>query len=294
MTNIFNLRPGDRGRQLTDLSAQFSLPNLSGDIAATLAGRGPIERRVADPTGNAHYLVRLGPYRNGNRKTVGVVVTFVDVTTLTQAEQHQRILLAEVQHRTRNLLAVVQSIATQTVGRGASIEDFSTRLAALGRVQNLVSESSDDAIGLGEVVRLELDAHGGGLDGNVNVDGPPVALSAEQVQALALAIHELATNAIKYGALREKNGRLDVAWTVEPDAQGKTLLRLTWRESGVAMPADTSRHGYGRRLIERSLAFTLRATTELSFGPDGVLCRIEVPLSGENAAANAEPDRKTA
>jgi two-component system, chemotaxis family, CheB/CheR fusion protein len=185
MTKIFNILPGDRGRPLTDLSAQFSLPNLSEDIAATLAGRGPIERRVAHTNSNAHYLVRLGPYRNGDKKTVGVVVTFVDVTKLTEAEQHQRILLAEVQHRTRNLLAVVQSIATQTVGRGGSVDDFSIRLAALGRVQNLISQSTDDEIGLREVVHLELDAHGGGLDDNVHVNGPPVALSVEQVQALS-------------------------------------------------------------------------------------------------------------
>jgi two-component system, chemotaxis family, CheB/CheR fusion protein len=156
-------------------------------------------------------------------------------------------------------------------------------------VQNLISESTDDEIDLGEVVHLELGAQGGPLDDNVSVNGPPVALRVEQVQVLALVLQELATNATKYGALKEGNGRLDVAWIVEPDAQGDPLLRLTWRESGVAMPADTSRQGYGRRLIERSLAFTLRATTELSFGPDGVVCRIEVPLPEENSAANGEP-----
>jgi two-component system, chemotaxis family, CheB/CheR fusion protein len=106
VTKVFNILPGDRGRPLTDLSAQFRLPNLSEDIAATLAGRGPIERRLTHTNSNAHYLVRLGPYRNDDEKTIGVVVTFVDVTAITRAEEHQRVLLAEVQHRTRNLLAV--------------------------------------------------------------------------------------------------------------------------------------------------------------------------------------------
>ena len=196
-----------------------------------------------------------------DQKIDGIVITFLDITDMTQAEEHHRVLLSELQHRTRNLLAVVQSIATQTVGRGGSVEDFSIRLASLGRVQNLISQSANDEIDLAEVVRLELEAHGG-LDDNVTVNGTPVALDANQVQALALALHELATNAVKYGALKKGNGKLDVAWVVEPGTQGKPLLRLTWRESGVVMPADTSRQGYGRRLIERSLAFALRATTE--------------------------------
>jgi two-component system, chemotaxis family, CheB/CheR fusion protein len=287
VTNIFNILPSDRGRPLTDLSAQVGLPNLAEDIAATLSGRGPIERRLAHPNRNTHYLVRLGPYRDGDKKTVGIVLTFVDVTSLAQAEERQRLLLAEVQHRTRNLLAVVQSIAAQTVGRGGSVEDFSIRLAALGRVQNLIGQSTKDEIDLEEIVRLELEAHGS-LSNNVTVSGPPVALNPDQVQALALALHELATNAVKYGALSGDDGRLRVSWIVEPDKQGNPLLSLTWRESGVVMPADTTRRGYGRRLIERSLNFSLRATTELNFGVDGVFCRIEVPLRMGNPAASGE------
>jgi two-component system, chemotaxis family, CheB/CheR fusion protein len=287
VTNLFNILPSDRGRPLTDLSTQFHMPSLTEDIAATFAGQGPIERRITHATRNAHYLVRLGPYRNGNQRTVGVVVSFVDVTTLTRAEEHQRVLLAEVQHRTRNLLAVVQSIAKQTVGRGGPVDDFLDRLTALGRVQNLISQSDNDTIDLGDVVRLELAAHGGGVNGNVHIDGPPVALSVEYVQALALALHELATNAVKHGALKDQNGELDVAWMIEHDTSEDPILRLTWQESGVAMPADTSRQGYGRRLIERSLAFTLRATTELSFGTDGVLCQIEVPLPAQGAGGLA-------
>jgi two-component system CheB/CheR fusion protein len=278
MTKIFNILPSDRGRPITDLSTQFNLPDLTGDIAAVLADQRTMDRRIAQTNGNAHYLLRLGPYRNGDQKIAGVVVSFVDVTSLTQAEAHQRVLLAEVQHRTRNLLAVVQSIATQTVGRSGSVEDFSSRLAALGRVQNLISQTSNDKIDLADIVRLELDAHGGGLDGNVSINGPPVSLCFEHVQALALALHELATNAVKYGALKDRNSKLDIAWTVEESEFDGSLLRLAWQESGVAMPPDTSRSGYGRKLIERALRFTLRAKTEFNFGADGVQCRIEVPL----------------
>jgi two-component system CheB/CheR fusion protein len=289
MTKIVNILPSDRGRPITDLSTQFNLPNLTRDIAEVVADRGPIERRVAQADSDTHYLMRLGPYRNGDQRVAGVVVSFVDVTNLTRAEAHQRVLLAEVQHRTRNLLAVVQSIATQTVGRGGPVGDFSSRLAALGRVQSLISQASNDEIDLGDIVRLELDAHGGGLDDNVSIAGPPVPLSFECVQTLALALHELATNAVKYGALNEGSGKLAIAWAVERNEANEPLLRLTWQESGVAMPADTSRSGYGRKLIERALTFTLRARTELSFGQDGVYCRIEIPLPAQEDSA---PNRR--
>ena len=287
VTNLFNILPSDRGRPLTDLATQFHMPSLTGDIAATFAGKGPFEQRIANVNRTAHYLVRLRPYRNGDQRTAGVVVSFVDVTTLALAEEHQRVLLAEVQHRTRNLLAVVQSIAKQTVGRGGPVDDFLNRLTALGRVQNLISQVDIGGIDLGDIVRLELEAHGGGVDGNIRLDGPPVALSVEYVQALALGLHELATNAVKYGALKERNGRLDVTWVIEQGMSEDPVLRLTWQESGVGMPADTSRQGYGRTLIERSLAFTLRAKTELRFGADGVFCRIEVPLPARDGAGHA-------
>jgi two-component system CheB/CheR fusion protein len=277
-TRIFHLLPGDRGRPITDLSSAFSLPELTKDIAEVLAGRGPIERRAAHPRENAHYLVRLGPYRNGEGKTVGVVVTFIDVTGLTRAEAQQRVLLAEVQHRTRNLLAVVQSMATQTLGKGGPLAEFLTRLAALGRVQGLISRSSGDAFDLAEIVRLELEAHGAHGSGKVTATGPPVALGLTHVQTLALALHELATNAVKYGALKQPNGKLEIVWTLRQHGTDERLLVLDWRESGVAMPPDSSRRGYGRKLIEQALTFTLRAGTELAFGEDGVSCRIEVPL----------------
>ena len=106
-----------------------------------------------------HYLVRLSPYRDGDKRTEGVVITFIDVTTLTRAEARQRVLIAELQHRTRNLLAVVQSIAQQTLGKGGTLEELSARLAALGRIQGLVSKGTD-AIDLGDLIRFELDAVG--------------------------------------------------------------------------------------------------------------------------------------
>lgn len=291
VTQVFHILPTDRGRPITDLSSRFSPPDLARDIAAVLAGEAPAERRVVHEDGTTHFLVRLGPYRDTDHRTEGVVVTFVDITGLTRAEARQQVLISELQHRTRNLLTVVQSIAMQSFRKDPALEAFTTRLAALGRVQGLIGEASGEKIDLGELIRLELQAHGAELDGGaaprpggtpprVTVRGPPAMLDVERVQTFALALHELATNAVKYGALRNgQGGRLDVAWTVAAGGDDGPLLALDWRESGVVMPPAAAAHrGYGRKLIELALTFTLKAKTSLVFGPDGVSCRIELPL----------------
>ncbi len=148
VAKIFNILPSDRGRPITDLSSRISLTGFGMNISRVFTGHAPIEQHIESEDHATHYLVRLAPYRDGKQKTEGVVVTFVDVTTLTQAEARQRVLIAELQHRTRNLLAIVQSIAQQTLGKGRSLESFTTRLAALGRVQALVGGTMDDQIDL--------------------------------------------------------------------------------------------------------------------------------------------------
>ena len=275
---LLNVRPGDRGRPVTDLSGRIDLPDLVEDVAAIMGGAELIERRVDPVDGHAHYLVRITPYRDDGHGAVGAVVTFVDITGLTRSEARLRVLVAELQHRTRNLLGVVQAIARQTVGRGGLVEDFMERLAALGRVQGLISMSSDDTVELGELIRLEVRAHGADEAGHVFVDGPCIQLNLGYVHPIALVIHELATNAVKHGALRPGNGRLSVTWRIEARPEEEWLM-LEWRENGVPMaPGSGEQSGFGKTLIERSLESTLRARTRLEFDHDGVCCRIEVPL----------------
>jgi two-component system, chemotaxis family, CheB/CheR fusion protein len=288
-TRVFNLLPTDRGRPTTDLSSRIALPDLGGDIAAVLAGGQQIERRLDREGVDAKYLLRLTAYRNGDQRVDGLVMSFVDVTGLTEAESHkrimlQRVLIAELQHRTRNVPNVVLAIVMQTLGRQGTPRALIQRLSALGRVQSLMNESEGEAIDLAEVVRLELQAYAAAGSDRVTVVGPPVALGAERVQILALALHELTTNAVKHGALKGEQGRLEIRWAVMGDASSP-LLVLDWRESGVAMPADAPGRGYGRELIERALAYTAQAKTQLTFGPDGVTCRIEMPLPARAAAS---------
>ena len=225
---IFNILPTDRGRPITDLSSRLNLTGFAIDIQKVFDGASPIERRVESDEGKTNYFVRLAPYRNGDQRIEGVVVTFVDVTSLTRSEARQRVLIAELQHRTRNLLALVQSLARRTLGKGGSLEGFSTRLAALGRVQSLVGGAMDDHIDLGDIIRLELQAVAA-PDAKVSVSGPPVALGFELVQTFGLAIHELATNAVKHGALGDGPGHLEISWDVQRPGTGDPALKMLWQ-----------------------------------------------------------------
>ena len=283
VTRIFRILPTDTGRPITDFSSRLDLPGFADEIERVFATGGSVERRVDKVDPETHYLVRLAPYRDGGQEIGGVVVTFVDVTTLTRSEARQRVLIGELQHRTRNLLAVVQSLAQQTLGKGGSLESFTARLAALGRVQSLIGGAVDDHIDLKDIVRLELQAIGAS-DGKVSISGPPVPLGFELVQTFGLALHELATNALKHGALAKETGRLAISWTVRNNGRDSPVLVLDWQESGLSHLATPSRRGFGRDLIERALQFTLKAKTDLAFGDEGVSCRIELPLPQEYRA----------
>ena len=279
VTEIFNILPGDRGRPLTDLASRVGVPDLSADVAAVFASGRTVERTPDRTSPGPHLLVRLAPYRGAMERIDGVVVTFVDISTLIRAEQRQQVLIDELLHRTRNLLVVVRSIARQTLGRGGTVEGFSERLSALGRVQNLVSRAATDTVDLRDLIALELEAQGAPEGGRVELAGPAVALRVEQVQTLALAVHELVTNAAKHGALTAPEGRLSIRWHVAPAPEGVRNLVLDWVETGVALPpVGEMRHGYGRELIERALPFDLGARTRLEFGPDGVHCHMEITL----------------
>ncbi|MDB5378519.1 MAG: chemotaxis protein CheR [Rubritepida sp.] len=278
VAKVFHVLPGDRGRPITDLSSRLVMPGFADDIARVFADKGPIERRVENEDESAHFLVRLAPYRDVSERIEGVIVTFIDVTIVTRAEARQRVLIAELQHRTRNLLAIIQSIAQQTLGKGGSLASYVTRLQALGRVQSLVGGAMDDRIDLGDIVHLELQAIGPGVENKVSISGPKVSLGFELVQSFGLALHELATNAVKHGALSVESGRLAIAWDLRRNRDHDQTLLLEWRESGVPDLQPPTRRGFGRELIERALAYTLRAETEMVFGEDGMTCRIEMPL----------------
>jgi PAS domain S-box-containing protein len=230
------------------------------------------------------------PFRKAGGDIDGVVAMLQNVDAEKRAEQGKELLIAELQHRTRNLLAVVSSLAAETLASSPSLDGFTaaftSRLGALSRVQSLLSRVEAQAVTIDALVRLELHALGAEPDGQrILVDGPAVALPNTSVQILALALHELATNARKHGALARQDGRLAVTWQVKGDP-GSQRLMLEWHETGIETrmeQAHRPRVGFGRRLIEEALPYQLDAQTKLEFTPNAVRCSVAMDLDSQSA-----------
>ncbi|MEG3084577.1 PAS domain S-box protein [Sphingomonas sp. PB2P12] len=222
-------------------------------------------------------------------KPLRMVGAMIDTTERREWAERQNVLVAELQHRTRNLIALVRSTADKTARSSTDLADFRIRfrdrLEALARVQGLLSRLTDvDRVTFDDLIRPELSAMNDTLD-RVTLDGPPsIRLRSSTVQTLAMALHELATNAVKYGALGQSAAHLAVTWSLEAaGADGRPWLHVDWLESGVTMPADAAASrgtGQGRELIERALPYQLGARTSYVLGPDGVHCTISIPVSG--------------
>jgi two-component system CheB/CheR fusion protein len=294
VSEVFSIRATDSGRPITDLTSRLDVAELGRDIADVFRGGTPAERRIPTVDGKGTFLLRVAPYQTSNLASRGVVVTFLDITTIARSEVRQRVLISELQHRTRNLLTLIQSTAQKTLGRLPEVGEFSSRLDALSRVQGLLGGHLDESIDLRDVIRLELEA----LcipSQSVNVTGPEVLLGFDAVQTFSLALHELTTNALKHGAFADSGseGRLDIAWKVQPDGQGADHLVLDWVESGVSIDDRPQHRGFGRELLERALSFTLRAQTTLTFRPDGVTCHIDLPLRSLNGGQASHVETTT-
>jgi PAS domain S-box-containing protein len=214
-----------------------------------------------------------------------------DATERRHWDERQQVLLHELQHRTRNIMAVVLTMFEKT-RRGATDIDalsitYRERLSALARAQGLLSRLHEgDRVAFDTLVQTELSAMGAldssGHGERVTLQGPSgVLLRSSSVQTLALALHELATNATKYGALAQEKGRLSIRWQARL-VEGRRYLDIEWVESCVDMPCPERAPqgtGYGRELIERALPYQLEAQTRYEVGEDGIRCTIELPVS---------------
>ena len=207
-----------------------------------------------------------------------------DITDLKNVADRMQVLVEEMQHRTRNLIGVISSVARQTAatapGLPAFLDAFNDRLAALSRVQGLLSRKEIEPITLGTLIDLELRALGAVSGDRMRVEGPHIFIRPGVVQTLSLALHELATNARKYGALSPDGGRLTVTWELVRNAAAEHQVRLLWHEEGIVgqRPDRMPKSGYGRVLIEQALPYSLGASTTYELSASELRCTIELPL----------------
>lgn len=216
----------------------------------------------------------------GVRRMAGVSL---DITERKRAEERQRLLLNELNHRVKNTLVSVQSMAAQTLRAADDLESFRSafeaRLIALSQTHNLLTEQNWESASLREILDAELEALGGRerLDFAYDRD---LRLNAKATVAIGMAVHELATNAVKYGALSTPEGRVTAAWSVLPaDAQSPARLSLRWTESGGPPVAPPSRRGFGARLLEKGLAGELSGQVRLAYDRTGLVCAMTLPLA---------------
>jgi PAS domain S-box-containing protein len=212
------------------------------------------------------------PDKNENGEVVGWVASLLDVTDQTQAQERERILLLEIQHRSNNLLAVIQAIAHQSLaGHNSPAEAkaaFESRLQALARINRQLMQSNWQGIELREIVRQELEPF---VDRST-AGGVNVVLEPKQAQNVTLALHELATNACKYGALSNDIGNVEIAWAITGNGQGRTLS-FRWRERGGPPASEPTQLGFGTALLKATFP-----GIALHYTPQGFNCEIELPL----------------
>lgn len=246
------------------------------------------ECRILLPDGSVRWLRARGHIIFDADQPIRLIGLVEDITEARRQIETQQVLVAELQHRTRNLMAVVQSIAHRTLNTASSLKDFerhfSQRLHALSRVQSLLSRADDEPIALDVLLRMELEALGLEMPSDkIRLAGPRVSLRKSVVEMLALGIHELATNALKYGALENEKGRLSVTWQIAGTGTNPELV-LKWFERCISTrAADAGHRGYGRTLIEQALPYSLSAQTKFELGADTLQCAIVLPLSQSGA-----------
>ena len=224
------------------------------------------------------------PVCDEDANTVGTIIEVQDITERRRAEEHQRLLIDELNHRVKNTLSIIQGIAQQTfrgeAARHEAREAFEGRLAALAATYNLLTEQNWDAVSIAAVVDDALrpfrsEAH------SFTISGPDLQIVPKTAVTLALALNELATNAAKYGSLTSDKGQLEVLWRAVDTSDGERL-HLLWRERGGPQVELPARRGFGTRMVERALASELGGDVRIDFQPHGVVCTVDAPLPKAN------------
>lgn len=245
------------------------------------------EYRVAGTT-PTRWLAARGKVieRDADGKPALVYGVHFDVTERRTAEERQRLLLREINHRVKNTLATVQALATQTVRHSRQprefLEAFSGRLQALGLAHGLLSDKEWHGIRLKDLIQLQVMPFDDKGAPRIDLSGEDILLSPDQALALGLILYELASNALKYGSLSVSEGKVDLSWVTEETGDAPRIS-IFWKESGGPAVKPPEHHGFGSILIQRSLGKVLSSNVKHEFRPDGVSAEISMPLDQQAA-----------
>ena len=288
--------PADLALTLDDLAARYHPEDLDliaqqfSTVSQPEIRTFEMEFRLLMPDGTVRWISARGEYLRDDQgrahQSRGIIT---DVTDRKLWEERQRLLIGELNHRVKNTLAVIQAIAQQTF-RDDDIEKaravFAARIAALANAHDVLTRENWEGGELGEVVRAALHPFADAGDDRFTVKGPAVHLSPKAVLSVSLAVHELATNAVKHGALGVHLGSVQIVWRLEGDRTCPRVV-LTWQERGGPPVSAPGRKGFGSRLIERGLAAELDAEVEIDYRPEGLVCHVNFALLQENSETTA-------
>jgi two-component sensor histidine kinase/PAS domain-containing protein len=252
-----------------------------------------VEYRTIWPDKSEHWIRASGRVRVEEGERLSIVGVSQDITESKLAEERQAILLHELNHRVKNTLATVQSVATMTrrsaqQGDPAAWDALMGRIHGLAKTHDLLTESQWQGALLTDMLNNELEPYQDSMRQRIRLRGPKVSLQPSAVLALGLAIHELATNATKYGSLSAPDGKVNVMWAVTPTLNPPMLI-VEWMESGGPRVAPPAHQGFGTKLIQRGLAQQLGGEIKLDFRPEGIRCVVTFPLQSV-LALQEEPE----
>lgn len=247
-------------------------------IEIELSGETP-----AEPGQKRYWMEKFYPLKVGDGRITGVGITVEEITARKRYEEHIRFVMRELSHRSKNLLALVQAMASQT-GRSAQNMDefrerFGQRLRGLAASHDLLVSQNWQGVPVEELVRRQLAPFVDVTSERVVLSGPAVTLKAETAQTLGLALHELGTNAVKHGALKDPNGRIDVSWSTGTGSTGEPVFKMDWVERAGRPIEPPTRQGFGNSVLERMLESSLAGRVEMRYPASGFVWRVEVPAS---------------
>ena len=247
------------------------------------------EFRIVRPDGEVRWVLRRAQIiRSDDGRPLSMVGVALDITERRAKEDHIAFLMRELTHRSKNLVTVIQAIAHQTARHSDHMSDFterfSARLVALARTHDLLTGKDRKGAALEDLVNTQVEPFVDAAK-RISITGPPVVLDEAATQSVGLALHELATNAAKYGALSVPDGRVSIDWGLVHASNATSSLRLNWRERNGPSVAEPTRKGFGRTVIERTLADSLQGKVNLQFGPTGLTWEVEIPPDRFHATA---------